>query len=121
MYSLQRQYYFCHILLIVCFLLFTAACAKRPPKAPPLKREPPLVVRAPEAPRLQEPSIRIGLKTDAKSTVLAGNGVLYFDDGLHSKRVSSRITAAVSYVTEIIVRYSVQVGSYSSKSNALQA
>src|SRR3989304_2156930 len=100
MYSLQRQYYFCHILLIVCFLLFTAACAQRPPQAP---------------------SIRSGLKTDAKSTVLAGNGVLYFDDGLHSKRVSSRITAAVSYVTEIIVRYSVQVGSYSSKSNALQA
>jgi stage II sporulation protein D len=129
MRKLQSPYYYCHISLIVALAIFAAGCAgkqKRPLRAPvtpaaPYRPKPEAIVRPSELPKLQQPVIRIGLKTDAKSMNIAGNEALYYTDGGKVEAIRSSVVVSVSFVSDITPHYSVQLGSFSTMENARQA
>src|SRR6266540_878936 len=98
MSSLQKQYYFCNIFLIVT-IVFIAGCARRSVERPvtrpterPTTTHPPASQqrRLPaDIPRLATPTIRVGLKTDAKLITISSEGPVQFSDGSRSKSESS--------------------------------
>jgi peptidoglycan hydrolase-like amidase len=121
MVSLQRAYYYCHIVFVVLLggLLFTS-CAGRGTgggvSSVPASRTP--SVHVSPAPKLKDPVIRIGLKTDAKTVSFTSEDLIYFSDGANQGGTPNRVTAGLSYVAKVSTQYSVQVESFSAKKNA---
>jgi stage II sporulation protein D len=128
--SLQKQYYFCNIVLIVT-IVFITGCARRSVERPvsrpterPTTAHPPTSQqrRLPaDIPRLATPTIRVGLRTDAKLITISSEGQVQFSDGSRTRNESSPVTASVSFSTTITTQYFVQIGSYSSRENAEKA
>lgn len=123
MISLRKAYYYCNIALIVVL----AGCAGRGGggvggghvAAGGYKPQHPAVL--PNVPGIQQPVIRVGLKTDAKSVTLESEKQIYVSDGRRTLSGGSRVTASPSYVANVNTTYSVQVQSFSSRENAEKA
>lgn len=81
----------------------------------------PHTVPAAAFPQLQQPVIRIGLKTDVKSAAISGKSLVYFRKGTTSGGIPSGLGLRLSFVPEIKANYSVQTGSFSSRENASTA
>ena len=118
MNSLQKTYYSCNIALIV-LSIFLAGCAgrggvSRPPQGQPPER----TSRLPTVPGIQQPVIRIGLKTDARATVIESDKGIYVSDGGRTISAGSHITASPSYLATVATSFSVQVESFSTRENA---
>jgi len=131
MWSLQKQYYFCNIVLIVALSLIAGGCARRRPSVehpverPPAEHtvtRPPVPHKPPSGlPRVTEPVIRIGLKTDSRSITVSSDTVIHFTDGSHAKSAESPLTAALSFIATATAQYFVQTGSYSTWESAEKA
>jgi peptidoglycan hydrolase-like amidase len=123
----MRKYYFCHILIIVAAFL---GCAHRPASTGgggtgggPTTRAPehPQFVVPQGIPQVEQPAIRIGIKTDVKAVTVGGKERTYFSDGSRTQNASGTTTIRLSFVPESATRYYVQLGSFSTPDNAANA
>ncbi|HSP06318.1 MAG TPA: SpoIID/LytB domain-containing protein, partial [Acidobacteriota bacterium] len=126
MRSLQKTYYLCNILFIVLFLAVTGCAGRKPSPQAPEKPGPerPYAYKPgvlPRVPGMVEPILRIGLKTDAKSSTLESEKGLYVSDGSRTFSGGSRVVASPAYMANVVTGYTVQVDSFSSRENAEQA
>ena len=121
MLSLQKAYYPCHILFIVVAILFVSGCAERGTQGPSTGGYTSRPQSVEGIPAIASPVMRVGLTTDSISTTLSSSTRLHYNDGARSSAANSSLIASLSEVRDVAVRYSVQVGSYSSRENASQA
>lgn len=113
--SLQKAYYPCHILFIVAAILLFAGCAERAAQGPSTGG---YTSRLGGIPAIPPPVMRVGLTTDSVSTTFSSPTRLHYNDGARSSVANSPLIASLSEVRDVAIRYSVQVGSYSSRENA---
>jgi peptidoglycan hydrolase-like amidase len=120
MVSLRRPYYLRNILIVVTLIAVSGCATSRTGRrTEPSFREPSYT--SANVPRLKEPFIRIGLKTDARSITISADEKIYFSDGSRSRSKESPIIVGLSFLSEVPTEYFVQLGSYSTRQNAENA
>jgi stage II sporulation protein D len=116
--ALERRLYYIYSMMTIVVLAMSFGCAER--REGPSGYHP-RIVPAAVFPTLQQPVIRIGLITDARTVMLSGNSNVNFRSSAQNAAVPGAITLRLSFTPEVSSKVSVQTASFSSRENALRA